>query len=421
MRFGPNFLDSIMTRQREHIHSLQAFRDALKYAYMTHFFANPLSILLAKPKKHNLRALIQPEHKQAIRMLPSFRTEIEKLLSEDNVDSVGSLMEDYDGRWGIFDYTLDKLDMARKTVAADITKLCELHGALSVLSTISEIKVVETVELYWYYMAGDLTKSDIINGLLSHIKRLSPSDLKKFLLEFGFTLPGFNPDEQYPDYDPNSFTAKLELYHDFAKGAETREKEEGMTIRNTYGQQAKMQTKVVGQKIELTKGGGTYTDADLEFTERVDELVKHFKQYFTFESPSQFPIELFVYDAKSPYKEAFEARPRHAIERALSSPHDYLGCRCCEGSGGISASQPPTCIVYQLYLNAGNLVNVFDLWSAFRQVFKGDADEDDEDDEEERLLLMRFYQAVADLKMIGAIKPTRRKVDHVSKLMWQGL
>ena len=41
----------------------------------------------------------------------------------------------------------------------------------------------------------------------------------------------------------------------------------------------------------------------------------------------------------------------------------------------ISASQPATAIVYQLYLESGPLINVADLWSAFL-VIKGEPEDD---------------------------------------------
>lgn len=43
---------------------------------------------------------------------------------------------------------------------------------------------------------------------------------------------------------------------------------------------------------------------------------------------------------------------------------------------GIRSTQPPASIIYQLYLESGALINIFDLWSAFYQVIGGDDGED---------------------------------------------
>jgi origin recognition complex subunit 3 len=90
---------------------------------------------------------------------------------------------------------------------------------------------------------------------------------------------------------------------------------------------------------------------------------------------------VLIYDLKSPHTEVFQPKPRFAIERALATPHDYLGCDCCSGMEGndaaLSATQPATAIVYQMYLESGMLMNVSDLWSAFNAI-AGSGDEDDE-------------------------------------------
>ena len=74
------------------------------------------------------------------------------------------------------------------------------------------------------------------------------------------------------------------------------------------------------------------------------------------------------------------------MEQALSKPSEFLGCECCEPDIGddesqesvLKSSNPPTSILYQLYLESGALINGFDLWSAFYSVIAGvDADEDE--------------------------------------------
>lgn len=78
--------------------------------------------------------------------------------------------------------------------------------------------------------------------------------------------------------------------------------------------------------------------------------------------------------------QVFAPRSRSTVERALSRPQDYLGCECCTAQDGeevgIKSTQPPGSIIYQLYLESGALINIFDLWSAFYQVIGGDEGED---------------------------------------------
>jgi origin recognition complex subunit 3 len=35
--------------------------------------------------------------------------------------------------------------------------------------------------------------------------------------------------------------------------------------------------------------------------------------------------------------------------------------------------------------------------------------------------LMLFYRALADLKLSGMVKPSRKKTDHLAKMAWKGL
>lgn len=79
---------------------------------------------------------------------------------------------------------------------------------------------------------------------------------------------------------------------------------------------------------------------------------------------------------------------------------------------------PATAILYKLFLEAGNLVNIFDLWTAF---IANLGPEHDEGDDSERQALMLFYRGLSDLKLLGMIKQSRKKTDHLTKLAWKGL
>jgi origin recognition complex subunit 3 len=90
---GPALCKQLLKRQRDHVQNVQAFVSALKvnapiivvttqakscqYAYMSHFYANPLSILLAGDAS---RGILQSEHLEAIRNLPSFRRSVRRYM-----------------------------------------------------------------------------------------------------------------------------------------------------------------------------------------------------------------------------------------------------------------------------------------------------------------------------------------------------
>ncbi len=66
---------------------------SFKYAYMCHFFANPLSIFLSEDHDR-VRKLLQPEHLEAIRTLGSFRGSVEAAVEAGLLSHARSLLED---------------------------------------------------------------------------------------------------------------------------------------------------------------------------------------------------------------------------------------------------------------------------------------------------------------------------------------
>lgn len=150
-----------------------------------------------------------------------------------------------------------------------------------------------------------------------------------------------------------------------------------------------LRTTVVAQKVSLSKNTATLSAQDSAYTKIVDRIYAILCSYFesTLVNPQDlFLNEIFIFDSKSPQREVFTPKPRYAIERALSSPHDYLGCDCCGGSeGSLSATQPASAILYQLYLESGGLINTADLWSAFWTIVGEDGVEDEEAEQQRAL------------------------------------
>jgi origin recognition complex subunit 3 len=145
-----------------------------------------------------------------------------------------------------------------------------------------------------------------------------------------------------------------------------------------------LRTTVVAQKVLLSKHKAALSEQDKAYSDLVTQFHDQLEAYFasSFIDPKTlFLSEVLIYDLKSPHTEVFQPKPRFAVERALASPHDYLSCDCCSGVDGnpaaLSATQPATAIVYQMYLESGTLINVSDLWSAFNAI-AGDGVEENE-------------------------------------------
>lgn len=71
---------------------------------------------------------------------------------------------------------------------------------------------------------------------------------------------------------------------------------------------------------------------DIAYTQLVNTFCEILASYLNQTSRDYMDLflhEILVYDLKSPHADVFGPKTRFAIERALSAPHDYLGCSCC--------------------------------------------------------------------------------------------
>ncbi|TQB74860.1 hypothetical protein MPDQ_004091 [Monascus purpureus] len=334
---------------------------------------------------------------EATRNLPSFRSFCENLLYDGHSKQVRALLED------------DKflLQQTRKHLEIGQRKLKAIFEAIRVirigLRNLKLSKRTNVGDLSVDALSGDLYNSPILKDLLMAVKALDAKSLEDFLT----VLPGNlleDPEFEAMQEDLRTLT---QAYH----GAEPlRSKYD--SLYSTVG------TTVVRQRVKLYTGKVRVPEEVTEYTTIVERLCDRADAYFaeTLIKPQDlFLHEVFLFDLRSPLKDAFTPRPRFAVERALSSPFDYLVST--SQAVRLSAQQPTTAILYQLYLDSGALVNVYDLWQTFHSVFENV----EGDDCNERLTMTLFYRALSELKTLGIVKSSRKKADHVAKSAWLGL
>lgn len=92
-------------------------------------------------------------------------------------------------------------------------------------------------------------------------------------------------------------------------------------------------------------------------------------------------------------------------------PHDYLGCNCCKGlDSALAPSQPPTAVLYQLYLECGAIINAADLWTAFYAVMGNEESENEEADRERVLWVFFFIGFFVIIASSFFVQPVHRRV-----------
>lgn len=376
---------------------------------MCHYYASPLSILLSEELDTEL---LQKEHLEAVRSLPSFRHSIEAKLGNGDVSQVRQLLDD---DVHLIGRLREERSESRKWVL-DVLKHIKIMTANKTLTA-------DFIQLYLDALATGIDVAGDNTDFLDSVQRMSPPEATAFLTQVLDTIKegdgslGLDP---WTEESEKSVIALSGVLADIKALYEVAE-ENGTTLRSKYtGQSKVLRTTVVAQKVQLSRDSAALTDEDKAYTDLIDRLVEHLGM--TLKVPKAedvFLHEVWLYDSKAPYKDAFVPRPRIVVERALSRPHDYLSCSCCKSGEAdqIMPTLPATAILYHLYLETGSLINVADLWAAYYAI----VGEENEDGLDERTALVMFYRALSELKTVGFVKQTRKKADHIAKLAWKGL
>ncbi|KAL5381457.1 hypothetical protein DPSP01_007171 [Paraphaeosphaeria sporulosa] len=422
---GPNLCRRILERQKDHVQNIQDFVHGLKYAYMSHFYANPTTIFLKNDPKFKD---FSSDAFEAIRNLPSFRRYVEEKLEVGDTRSVRQLL------------CSDKFlfEVIKELIVTVQDALSSLSIAAIVLTRIREsLGITPKVRLsnVWSRAAsGELLDSPLLRETMLSIKK-TPSDRLARLIDslIGLTTEdvGRHAKEIDIPIDLEQLQRELKTLIEGNAGSEPLRSQDD--VRNES-----VRTTVVAQKVLLSKHKAALSEQDKAYSGIVARFCQQLESYFRFaliDTRTLFLYEVLVYDLKSPHTEVFQPRPRLAIERALATPHDYLGCECCgnmqDAENTLAGTQPATAIVYQLYLESGAIINATDLWSAFHAI----VGKDDEDDQSQTMYVTKpstmsddpnhtralFQRALAELKFLGLIRPSRKKADHIAKMLWKGL
>lgn len=434
---GPDLLRDLIERQQTQVAGIQIFMNSLKvssrsglsedqgahnlqYAYMCHFYANPLSVLLSEIKP-------QPEHLEALRNLPSFRSHIEDSIEAGRLKHVRSLLDD-DA------YLLaEQQRTAVKVTAKWETRLLRSLSLLDASGLLQE----NFVAAYTNAIDDGIDLHSDESGVLDAMKRMSPDDISSLLQRLLDTIQSGNRELGMSGWatEDKKFVHTLSDMLERLASLQSQSQLTGKPLRSQYSAQTKLlRTTVVAQKVQLSRDETSLSEEDKAFTELVDALVRSLAAEISCQPANAILFhELWMYESISPHKDVFIPRPGVVFERALSKAHDYLACACCSAADGNASTLPATSILYHLYGEAGALVNVADLWSAFYALIGCGDDEDEdpksklkakptksrgEDGFDERTALVLFYQGLAELKAMGFVKPTKKRADHIARLKW---
>ncbi|KAJ5757821.1 uncharacterized protein N7511_006515 [Penicillium nucicola] len=392
---GRNITSTLFENTSDYFQSPEAFSRMVKYAYMSHFFANPLAVLFAKPDPTVLSA---EKLCEVIRNLPSFRMFCEDLVEEGSIKQVRDMLENDDF---LLQETISCLHVGQQRMRGIFQAILAVHACLQYTQNTKKATVPD---LSVRAFSGELADSTLVDEMIATTKALDSSKMNELIGR----LQDVMSNEQLGAIQTNLQT----LLETCPESGSLRS---GYNINSTV-----TTTTVVQSRIQLNKGKAELSEQDVEYTEIIDQLLVFLQEYLAdtlIRPQDMFLHEAFVFDLRNPLKETFAPRPRFAIERALATPFDYLHSSLDATTTNISAKQPAAAILYQLYLESGALVNVHDLWRAFSGVFENEEGDSCDD----RVVMSLFYSALSELKMFGVIKNSRKKADHLAKSAWMGL
>ncbi|TKX23515.1 origin recognition complex subunit 3 [Elsinoe australis] len=403
--FGSGFSQAVLTRQRDFLANPQTVIDSVHYGYMTHFYSNALSLFL----DHGItREIVPSDHFEAARNLPSFMQFAQSLLDQGK-PMAAELRDLLISDDSLFERI--RQDVAEgQQVIWEIVSAARLFYVLS--SRLDGVEQLPESDIILQAMSGSLHDSSRQKIFFMLLKRASSTTSQRLLDD----LPTLNDD---------TFATKIaELRQGLTALLQEQESDAGPLRSEVDIQNSTLRTTVISKKISLSKAKTTLTKADAAYSKILNEFINSLQGYFSQKliDPKTLPFnEIFLFDLKSPHRQTFTPRPRHAIERALSSPHDYLNCECCAPKAGdedeettLASSQPPTAILYQLYLESGLMVNAADLRSAFAAILGDKVGDED-------VLNALFQRSLAELSHLGLVKGTKKKADHLLKMAWKGL
>uniref|UniRef100_A0ABK0KZ33 Origin recognition complex subunit 3 n=1 Tax=Rattus norvegicus TaxID=10116 RepID=A0ABK0KZ33_RAT len=388
-----------------HDFSIQNFIKGLKLSLLEHFYSQPLSVLccdLSEAKKRiNVFSVNQCEK---IRRLPSFRRYVENQPLEKQValltnetflkEETQSLLEDlhvYHINYFLvlrclhnFTSSLPKYPLGRQPARNTfLQNSCPPKG----------------------FLCNLMLAKDELMGILEQCVKVLNSSTEKQLSNTAQKIKGFltqfqNLDDSKEEEDacgsqPKGLQ-KTDLYHLQKSLLEMKE------LRRT----TKKPT-----KFEMLR------ENVINF---IDNLVRDYLL-----PPEGQPLHEVVYfSAANTLREHLNAAPRIALHTALNNPYYYLKNEALKSEEGcIPSVAPDICIAYKLHLECSRLINLVDWSEAFATVVTAAEKMDTNStvsEEMSEIIHARFIRAVSELELLGFIKPTKQKTDHVARLTWGG-
>ncbi|XP_069829657.1 origin recognition complex subunit 3 isoform X2 [Dendropsophus ebraccatus] len=392
-----------------HDFSVQNFIKGLQLSVVEHFNSQPLSVLCCDlpDVKHRVQSLSHDQCEN-IRHLASFMSFVESQTPEAQV----KLLTD--------DHYLKKITQQflndLHTYHENYTPVLRcLHHFTCILPKYPLGKQIR--ELYCACLEKNIWDTEDYKSALDLLRMLAKDELVTTLHKCFEVL------KPYSGRQLDSALIKLKefLAHFQALEGDNVEEVDREESSTQKGLQKKtdlyqlQKTLLEMKETRRTKKPSRFESLRLEVVDFLDGLVR---DYLT--RPEEQPLyEVVYFSAASVLRKHLNAVPRIALHTALNNPSTYL--KSLDNDGTLSSAAPDICIAYKLHLECGRLINLYDWLEAFATVVNADDDSDSDSLKQvDEMTHARFIRAVSELELLGFVKPTKQKTDHVARLTWGG-
>lgn len=395
-----------------HDFSIQNFIKGLQLSLLEHFYSQPLSVLCCNllEAKRRIRFLSNNQCEN-IRRLPSFRRYVEKQALEKQVALLTNeifLKEEAQS-------LLENLHVYHTNYFLVLRGLHQFTSSLPKYPLGRQIR-----ELYCTCLEKNIWDSEEYASALQLLRMLAKDELVT-ILQKCFKVFKSSSEKQLG----NAAKKIEEFLAQFQSLDEAKEEED------TSGSQSKglqktdlyhLQKSLLEMK-ELRRTSKKQTKFEVlreQIVSFIDSLVREHLL-----PPETQPLhEVMYFSAAQALRQHLNAAPRIALHTALNNPYYYLKNEALRSEEGcIPNVAPDICIAYKLHLECSRLINLVDWSEAFATVVtaaeKMDASSVTSEERNE-IIHARFIRAVSELELLGFIKPTKQKTDHVARLTWGG-
>ncbi|XP_060023926.1 origin recognition complex subunit 3 isoform X6 [Lagenorhynchus albirostris] len=396
-----------------HDFSIQNFIKGLQLSLLEHFYSQPLSVLCCNlPEAKRRINFLSDNQCENIRRLPSFRRYVEKQASEKQVALLTNerfLKEETQS-------LLENLHVYHTNYFLVLRCLHQFTSSLPKYPLGRQIR-----ELYCTCLEKNIRDSEEYASALQLLRMLAKDELMA-MLQKCFKVFKSSSEKQLGN------TAKRieEFLAQFQSLDEAKEEEEDTSESQSKGLQKTdlyhLQKSLLEMK-ELRRASKRQTKFEVLREQLVSFIDSLAREYLLL--PETQPLhEVLYFTAAHTLRQHLNAAPRIALHTALNNPYYYLKNEALRSEEGcIPNVAPDICIAYKLHLECSRLINLVDWSEAFATVVtaaeKMDANSVTSEERNE-IIHARFIRAVSELELLGFIKPTKQKTDHVARLTWGG-